>query len=548
MRKWIFLLWFWTLASIGGDGHLAQTFPAPNYFKSLINKPVLPTVVPGPKALKDYVVNGELRITLSDAVRLMLLNNTSVRIDQLELESSQWAIQNAYQPFDPVGRASFSTSRAKTPTSLETEGALTRSDLNQQAQFGYSQLFQTGTRFDTSVNASKFSTNNIFSIYNPSISSSLSFALTQPLWRDRGFFPNQAPILIARRNLNQTQANFEAQINESISRVVGQYWTVVGARENLKVQKDALSMAEVTYKRNQRELELGALPPLNIFRSESQVASRRVDVIRAEYALRQAEDALRQTLGVDLDVDVRMLKISLSEKVDTTGELMNVDLDESLQVALSRRPELEVLRQQIAVSDINVKLAHNNLQPDLDLSTFYAGNGQGGNLLDSSVIPPAIIGTGGLGDALNQVGRFNYPSYGFSVQLNLPIKNRSAQANLGTALVNKRRNLYNLRQIEQSIDLEVRNAANQLEQSKLSMTAAKVARDLAQKTLEAEQRKYELGASQIFFVLDAQTQLSQAELSYLQAQINYQRSITDLDRATGRLLERHRIQIEEATK
>ncbi len=547
MRKGV-LAFFWIMFFSVGNGCLAQTFPTPGYFKTLINRPASPEILPGPKSLKDFVVNGELQITLADAIRLMLLNNTSVRIDQLELESSQWAIQKAYQPFDPVGRASFSTSRAKTPTSLETEGALTRSDLNQQAQFSYSQLFQTGTRFDTSFNASKFSTNNIYSIYNPSISSNLNFALTQPLWRDRGFFPNRAPILIARRNLNQTQANFEAQINESISRVVGQYWTVVGARENLKVQSDALNMAEVTYKRNQRELELGALPPLNIFRSESQVASRRVDVIRAEYALKQAEDALRQTLGVDLDVDVRKLKMSLTEKVDTAGELMSVNLDESLQVALSKRPELEALRQQLAVSDINVKLAHNNLQPDLDLRTFYTGNGQGGNLSDSSVTPPVIISTGGLGDALSQVSRFNYPSYGFSVQLNLPIKNRSAQADMGNALVNKRRSLYGLRQLEQAIDLEVRNAANQVEQSKLSMTAAKVARDLVQKTLEAEQRKYELGATQIFFVLDAQTQLSQAEVSYLQAQINYQRSITDLDRASGRLLERHRVQIDEATK
>jgi outer membrane protein len=547
MRKGIFVF-FWLLYFSAGNGALAQTFPMPAYFKTLLNQPASPEILPGPKSLKDYVVSGELQIALADAIRLMLLNNTSVRINQLELDSSKWAIQKTYQPFDPIGSASFSASRANTPTSLVTEGARTLSELNQQAQFGYSQLFQTGTRFDVSVNSSKYSTNNINSIYNPSISSSLNFALAQPLWRNRGFFPNRAPILIARRNLNQTEANFEAQINDSISRVVGQYWIVVGARENLKVQKDALNMAEVTYKRNLRELELGALPPLNIFRSESQVASRRVDVISAEYALKQAEDALRQTLGIDLDVDVRKLKMTLTEKVDTGGELMSVNLDESLQVALARRPELEALRQQLAVSDINVKLAHNNLQPDLDFKTFYAGNGQGGNLLDSSVNPPALVGAGGLGDALRQVSEFNYPSYGFSVQLNLPIKNRSAQADMGNALVNKRRGLYGLRQLEQAIDLQVRNAANQVEQSKLSMTAAKVARDLAQKTLEAEQRKYELGASQIFFVLDAQTQLSLAEVSYLQAQISYQRSITDLDRATGRLLERHRVQIDEATQ
>jgi outer membrane protein len=548
MRRGSHLLWILLLPILTTRLGVAQTFPTPGYFKNLVHRPVMPVQVPGSKALRDYVVAGELRMTLADAIRLMLLNNTDVRINQLDLETSQWAIQKAYQPFDPVGRAGFNATRANTPTSLETQGALTLSNLDQQTQFGYSQTFQTGTRFDVSFDASKSSTNNVFSFYNPSIYSYLNFALTQPLLRDRGLFPNQAPIVIARRNLKQTSANFEAQINDSILRVVNRYWTVVGARENLKVQRSALEMAEVTYKRNQRELELGALPPLNIFRSESQVASRRVDVIRAEYALKQAEDALRQTLGADLEKDVRDLKLNLTEKVEATGELMQVSLEDALQRALSRRPELEALRQQLAISDVNIRLSHNNLQPDLSFSTFYAGSGQAGDRYDTNTAPPTLIDQTGLGDALGQMGRFQYPTYGFSFQLNLPIKNRAAQADLGTALVSKRRSLYIMRQLEQSIDLEVRNAANQLEQTKLSMTAAKVARDLSQKTLEAEQRKYELGASQIFFVLDAQTQLAQAELSLLQAQISYQQAVTELDRATGQLLERHRVQIDEATQ
>jgi outer membrane protein len=540
----------WLLFLLYGQAHFyfGQTFPTPSFFKSVTKSPEIPVEVPGPKGLKDFVVGEELRLSLADAVRLTLLNNTSVRMDHLDLENAQWAIQRAYQPFDPVGTASFNAVRAKTPTSLETEGAETLSNLDQQTNFGYSQTFQTGTRLNANYDASKSSTNNVFSFYNPSIFSRMNFSLSQPLLKDRGFFPNQAPILIARRNLNQSNANFEAQVNDAISRLVNQYWAVVGNRENLKVQKTALEMAEMTYKRNQRELELGALPPLNIFRSESQVASRRVDVIRAEYALKQSEDALRQTLGADLDQGVRKLKLNLVENVEVSGELMTVDLEDSLKAAKIKRPEIEALQQQLAVSDINIRLAKNNLQPDLTFSTFYSGSGQSGNRYDTDLNPPVLVSQGGLGDTLNQIVHFDYPTYGFTFQLNLPIKNRGAQADMGNALVNKRRGLYSMRQMEQGIELEVRNAANQLEQSKLSMTAAKVARDLAQKTLEAEQRKYELGASQIFFVLDAQTQLSQAEVSYLQAQINYHRAVTDLERSTGSLLERHRVQIKEATQ
>ena len=526
---------------------ISQTFPTSDYFKNIINQPAPPTQIPAPQGLKELVVSGELRMTLEDAIRLMLMNNTNVRMNQLDLETSRWAVVRTYRPFDPIGRASFNATRATTPSNVATEGAVTRSDLDQQTQLGYSQTFQTGTRFDTSYDTFRSSTNNVFSYYNPSIASNLNFSLTQPMLRNRGLFPNQAPIVIARRNLNQTRANFEAQINEAISTVVNQYWAVVGARENIKVQQTALQMAEVTYKHNQRELELGALPPLDIFRSESQVASRRVDVIRAEYALKQAEDALRQTLGADLDMDVRNLKLDLIEKVEAAGELMKVNLEEALQQALSRRPELEALRQQLANSDTSIRLAHNNLQPDLGFSLFYTGSGQSGDQFDLNTTPPALISQGGVGDSLGQIVRLQYPTYGFSFQLNLPIKNRAAQADLGAALVDKRRGLYGMRKLEQTIGLEVRNAANQLEQTKLSMAAAKVARDLAQKTLEAEQRKYELGVSQIFFVLDAQTQLSQSELSFLQAQISYQLAVADLDRATGGLLERHRVQVNEAT-
>jgi HAE1 family hydrophobic/amphiphilic exporter-1 len=157
--------------------------------------------------------------------------------------------------------------------------------------------------------------------------------------------------------------------------------------------------------------------------------------------------------------------------------------------------------------------------------------------------PPTIISTGGLSDALHQVRGLDFPTYGFNLQLRLPIRNRAAQADLGNALVTKRRGLYLIRQEEQVIQLEVSNAVHQLEQAKLSMAAAKIAQDLAQKTLEAEQRKLELGATTVFFVLQAQTQFATAELSLLQAQIGYQRGVTAVDRATGTLLEHHNIKL-----
>lgn len=526
----------------------AQTFPTPDYFHRLVHEPASPAQLPAPEGLRDYVVGGKLRLSLADAIRLALRNNTEVRLNELQVEETAFAVQRAYQPFDPVATSTFSSSRAKSPTYTQLQGATTLSDLEQQAQFGYSQTFQTGTNYQVSFNASKSSTNSIFYFFNPSTSANLNLSITQPLLRNRGFVANRGPILIARRNLQQSQATFEGQINDSVQQVVNQYWAVVQARENLEVFRKSQELAEATYQQNKRALELGALPPLDIYRSEAEVATRRVVVIQAEYALKQAEDQLRRMLGTNQDPYIRALDLELVEKAEPSGELFTIDQAEALKRGLERRPELEALRQQLAASDTSIRLAHNHLLPDFSLTGLYSSNGLGGNQFDISSTPPVLIARGGLGDALGQLFRFNYPTYGFNIRLNLPIKNRAAAADLGNALVTKRRGLYLLRQLQENLTLEASNAVHQLEQAKTSMAATKVARDLAEKNLDAEERKFQLGAQTIFFVLQAQTQLAQAELSLLQAQVGYQLAVTAVNHAMGTLLDRHGIRIAEALR
>ena len=232
--------------------------------------------------------------------------------------------------------------------------------------------------------------------------------------------------------------------------------------------------------------------------------------------------------------------LDLTEKVETSGQLATIDLGDALTVALKNRRELEAQKQQLAIDDTNVKLANNNLKPDLNLSATYTSSGLGGMVFASD---GSLLSAGGFGDSISQLGGFSFPTYGMSLQLRLPIRNSSAQADLGTALVSKRRSLYQKRSLEQSISTEVKNAVHDLEQAELVITAAQTSRDLSAKNLSAEERKYQLGAETIFFVLDAQNQLSQAELTLVQAQISYQRALTEVDHATGMLLEKHKVSI-----
>jgi outer membrane protein len=529
--------------SLRATDAISQTFPTPDYFRRVWSAQVIPETIAGPEKLRDYVISGRLRLTLEDAIRLTLLNNTEVKLNQLQYEGIKYSVLRAYQPFDPFLFSSFNANRQTTPTISQLEGAPTLSNLSQNALFSLSRLFETGTRGTVSFNANKQSNNSVFTLFNPSLATTANVQLIQPLLRNRGFFPNRAPIVIAQRNVKRSLADFEASVNDSLFRAVDQYWSVIQTRENLKVLRNSLELAEAFYKQNKRMLELGALPPLDIYRSESQVATRRVNVIQSEYNLKQVEDALRRTLGVDLDSTVSPLDLDLVEPVEPGGDLLTIDSTEALAKAMQKRPELESVRQQLANDDTSIKLAHHNLQPDLTLQGFYSASGRGGNQLDPDTLPPIVVSQGGLGDALRQLRSFDFPAYGFSLQLRLPVKDRGVQADLGNALVGKRRSLYQLRSLEQAVTLEVRNAVHQLEQAKLSIAASRIARDLTQKNLEAEQRKYELGTQTLFFVLDAQTQLVQSELSLVQAQLSYQRAVAAVQTATGELLEKNRVQI-----
>jgi len=517
-------------------------------FSGLTSPQVVSDTLPGPQYMRERVADGKLRLTLRDAIVLTLMNNMEVRVQELNVENAKYNLLQTHAPFDPRVVARFDAQRVRATTTDELRGADTLNTLNQTTTLSYTQTFESGTNLSIGFNASKFSTNSAFSFLNPSVSTGLNFAFDQPVLRNGWWFANRAPIVIARHNLRATRASFEAQVADSIQAAVTQYWEVIRRRGSLDVARKLQDAAEVTYRRAKRSLELGALPPLDIYQSESQVASRRVSTIQVEYVLKQAEDQLRFTLGANSDPYFRALDLDLTESPHVPEELRTIDEASALSQAMSARPELESVRQSLAGDEVNIKLAHNHLLPDLRVGANYSSNGVGGNLYDTTTVPPQLISRGGLGDSLGQVFGFGFPTYGFTVNLDLPLRNRGGQAELGTALVARRRDLYNRRQLQEQITLDVANAVHQLEQSKLELAASRLSLDLAQKNLNAEQRKYDLGEKRIDFVLNAQTAVAEAELSLVQAEIGYQIALVAVDHATGNLLDSYRVQIAELTK
>jgi outer membrane protein TolC len=498
-----------------------------------------------PQRMRSYVVEGKLRLGLRDAVVLTLENNSLVRVQETQVEFSKFSLLGAHSPFDPLVTSSYNVTDTTAPpvSLLQGTGGLNVNvkTTSQFAQFNYAQTFETGTNVQAGMTSNNYFSNNSFTFFNPYITSAAVFQVTQPLLRNGWLSANQAPLKIARRNLQQSRANFEAEVNNSILQAVSQYWAVVEARGNLEVAKSSMDAAEATYKRDRRALELGALPPLDIYRSESQVAQRRVQVIQSEYALKQAEDTLRLTIGADQDPYFQALDLELTEKPDPEGELRTIDAATALQQALTKRPEFDATRAALANDETRVRLAHNHLLPELDLFGYYASNGVGGTQFNAS-------GQKVTSSSFNQLSGFNYPTYQAQLSLSLPIRNSAAKAEMGNALVSRRNTLYNERLLREQVTLDVTNSVHQLEEAKLSIVAGKEALDLANKTMASEQRKYELGSGTIFLVLEAQTEVAAAQQTLLHAEVGYQLALAAVDHATGELLEPYHVQIADLAR
>jgi outer membrane protein TolC len=492
--------------------------------------------------MQDYVRDGKLVLSLEDAIRLAFANNSDIRLDQSALHTAANNLLRQFGPFDPKLNSFFNDQRQQTPAFQELQGAPVLNVLSQTAEIKYDQTFQTGTSVESIFSVNKVSTNSSFFFLNPYTFSNWQFQVTQPLIRNFGLLINRAPILIAQRGSRQARATFEGQVSDILLQVITAYWNVVFQERDLVVQRKSYEGAQQSYDRDKKALGLGALPPLDIYRPESQVAARRVNVIQAEHTLRLAQDQFRIVIGAYRDPATRVMDLDLTDEPRPEGELLTIDISTALDRAANNRPEFEAVRQQLGADDLKIRLAHNALRPDLELQGIYSTTGVGGNEL-SLTVPPVLVSAGGVTDSLNQIFHFNNPTYGFTLTLNLPIRNRAGRADLADAELGRRQDQNQEIKTGESVALDVTNSVHQLEETKLTLEAAKIAVELGEKNLRAEERKFDLGSQTAFFVLDAQNQLAQTELALASAQSNYQIALAALDHATGELLTRHHIEI-----
>src|SRR5579864_1689235 len=522
----------------------AQTdpfFPTPSYFRKHFSNVSTHVELQPPVRLNDLVVGGTLELSLRNYLYLVMANNPDVIVQKLTVDFNRDAITRAFSIFDPLATASFSATRTVTPSSSLLQGATRLNSLTQPLALSYQQTLETGTQYSITFNDFKSSTNSSFSTFNPQLNSSLNFNVTQPLLRGRGIYITKLPISIARSRLRAADYAFQDQLIQLLAAAENAYWDAVGARESLRVQEESFKLADAALTRAQKELDLGATSPLEIFQPQANKANAELGVSQARYRLAQTEDALRRQIGADLDPKIRTLPIMLTATIEPPLSALQVDVEEAVTTALRMRPDLKNVIQSMDVDDLSIKQSNNNLRPDLSLNALYGSSGLGGifypnqNLLNPGQAAVPIVG--GLGDALSGVFGFNNPVYGFGLTLRLPIKDRRTAADLADAVNQKRLDALKQRSTEENIRLQVVTAVNLLESSKEGIRIATIARDLAQKRVDADQKRYELGATTLFFVLASQADYVAAESNLVNQIINYRRNELGLLQRTGQLLE-----------
>ena len=429
------------------------------------------------------------------------------------------------------------------------------------ANFGYNQGFQWGTNVYVGFNNSRVSSDNPYNEFTPLLTSGFQFRLTQHLFQGLGFASNTRFIRIARNNREISDVAFRWQIVTTVDQIENMYWDLVYAYENVRVQQEQLAFSQRTLSDTKKQVEIGTLAPIEVVRSQSTVASNQqtLTVALTNLQLQQLlmKNALTRTLVDPRLADAEVIPTSTMELPTQEPVVPTQDL---VNEALARRPELAEQRINLTNTDISNKAIRNALLPTVDFFAYYGGAGQGGDLNPNFVcisnpqfcsLPPGYIFNVppvSYPETLNQLVNSTAPDKGAGFTINIPLRNRAAQATQVRSEFEYRQAQLRLQQIENQVQIEVRNAQFGVQQNRASVSSAQAAVDLAKESLSAEQKKYALGASTSTAVLQYQSGLTSAQVTLVSAKAAYEKAQVELDRATGELLDHAGVLIADAER
>jgi outer membrane protein TolC len=435
----------------------------------------------------------------------------------------------------------------------------------------YAQGFQTGTTFFTLFDNTRSSSTSAANLFNPSVQSSIFVGFQQQLLNGFGRV-NTRNIRIAKNNRKIADWAFTQQAITTVTNTITAYWELVFARENVKVQQQAVTVAEKLYNDNKKQLEIGTMAPLDVTRAESELATDRQNLIVAQTVQLQDQQVLKNAISKNPlapnFVNVEIVPTDLPLRPEA---IEAPTFEDAVKEAFGKRPELQEEALNLLNGEIDIKATRNALLPTATLSAQYGtvglagnqakfttktiagapvvdqfGNPVAGDFLPTTQFTPNGTLSAGFTDAMSSVFHNNFPDYQVSLNVQIPIRNRSAQADNQRAILTQRQLEAQLQLLKNAALLDVRNTYIALTQDRAQVEAASKARELQQQTFDAEQKKYQLGASTVYLVIQTQRDLINAQGTELRALANLEEAKANYERAVGRTLEVNRVTIADA--
>lgn len=488
-----------------------------------------------------------LSLSLEDCVVRALRDNLKVAVEVYNPELADVSLTKAREFFAPRLDINFGNQRTENPSSWSLERADTVINKNLNYSASIVQQIPTGGNLSLSLSGYRSETNTGFQLINPVYRNTLRFDITQPLLRDFGTKVSKRGIIVARNNLDISVNQLQSVLMNTIYSVEEAYWNLVYAIENYKVKQQSLQLARDLLAKNQKEVEVGKLAPIEILNAEAVVASREADILQAEALIRRSEDVLKNIINLSEEEDMMVTKIVPSDKPEFVKK--EISLDTALKEALERRPDLRMKKKDIETKELSLSVAKNQLLPSLNLTLSYWSPGVSGDrniyLPGDPFGEPIDKEEGSSWDSVRDAFKLLYDNWTIGLTLSLPLSNFTTKADYVRARMELDKGELELKDIEKQLFLEVKDAVRDIETNAKRVQAYRIARELGEKRLEAEVKKLNVGLSTNYFVLQYQEELANARSMELTSMVDYNLAWARLERTVGRSLEKRNIKISQ---
>lgn len=487
-----------------------------------------------------------LPLQLREVVESTLRNNVGIVVQEYNAKIQMEKITDSESVFDPKLSAQISADETKSQVSSALANPnISRND-NKTWNVKVSQKVETGANYELSFNNNRLKTNSLFAGLNPQYTSQLGLTLTQPLLKNSGIDINKTDIYIANNNKNISEFEFKDKVIKTLVDVENLYWDLVFTIEDLRVKEKSLKRAHDLERRVQAQVQVGTLAPLEILQAKAEVASRQQKLVAAEDEIRDNEDKLKNTMNLGFATPDDQKTILPMDRPDVAppNELI---LDDAIKVAFEKRQDYLARKKDLENKNIRVRFNENQLYPTVDLIGSLGLNGIAGEAksitsVSTGATTQSTFG-GNYGDSLGFLSGTDYYNWSVGVQLAYPIGNRSAKSKLTASRLEAQQALMDLKDLEKKIIVEVRDAVRQVKTDFERVKAAGVARKLTEEKLSAEEKKFEVGLSTSFNVLQFQEDLATEQSNEIKALIDYNKTQVNLHKAIADHLEYRNIKL-----